>query len=245
MNLVNPRYFTSLSGANEDLWLEVTNYIYEAYNIDTVDNIYISGDGAKWIKEGVNWIPRSVFVLDYFHLSKYIKKATAHMEYTSKYMWQYLKSDMKKDVKALFEAIIESTEEPSKKDAVITSKKYVMNNWDAIQRLLNNKKLRCSAEGHVSHVLSDRLSSRPMGWSIEGADQMARLRCFTQNGGKVYEYMKSKLATKKQKEKNIKIDSRTLKKSKRNNLGKLDNLIILNIGKVNPCSRYLKAVRGL
>ena len=243
--LINPRYFTSLSGANEDLWLEVTNYIYEAYNIDTVDNIYISGDGAKWIKEGVNWIHKSVFVLDYFHLSKYIKKATAHMEYTSKYMWQYLKSDMKKDVKALFEAIIESTEEPSKKDAVITSKKYVMNNWDAIQRLLNNKKLRCSAEGHVSHVLSDRLSSRPMGWSIEGADQMARLRCFTQNGGKVYEYMKSKLATKKQKEKNIKIDSRTLKKSKRNNLGKLDNLIILNIGKVNPCSRYLKAVRGL
>lgn len=108
--LINPRYFTSLSGANEDLWLEVTNYIYEVYNIDTVDNIYISGDGAKWIKEGVNWIPKSVFVLDYFHLSKYIKKATAHMEYTSKYMWQYLKSDMKKDVKALFEAIIESTE---------------------------------------------------------------------------------------------------------------------------------------
>ena len=67
------------------------------------------------------------------------------MEYTSKYMWHYLKLDMKKDVKALFESIVESTEEPSKKDAVITSKKYVMNNWDTIQRLLNNKKLGCSA----------------------------------------------------------------------------------------------------
>ena len=92
------------------------------YNIDTVDNIYISGDGAKWIKEGVNWIPKSVFVLDYFHLSKYIKTATAHMEYTSRYMWQYLKLNMKKDVNALFKAIIESTAEPSKKDAVITAK---------------------------------------------------------------------------------------------------------------------------
>ena len=36
-----------------------------------------------------------------------------------------------------------------------------------------------------------------------------------------------------------------LKKSKKNNLGTLNNLIILNIGKVNTFSRYLKAVRGL
>lgn len=243
--LINPRYFTALSGANEDLWLEVANYIYEAYNIETVDKIYICGDGANWIKEGVNWIPNSVFVLDYFHLSKYIKKATAHMKYTSEYMWQYLKLNMKKDVNALFNAIIESTAEPSKKKSVISAKKYVMNNWKAIQRLLENKKLGCSAEGHVSHVLSDRLSSRPMGWSIEGADQMARLRCFTQNGGNVYDYMKFKKLKDKQEEKNIKLDTRILKKSKKNNLCKLDNLIILNVGKVNTCSKFLKAVRGL
>lgn len=243
--LINPRYFTALSGANEDLWLEVTNYICKSYNIDTVDKVYICGDGAKWIKEGVNWIPKSIFVLDYFHLSKYIKKATAHMEYTSKYMWQYLKLNMKKDVNALFNAIIENTSEPSKKESVITAKKYIMNNWEAIQRLLENKKLGCSAEGHVSHILSDRLSSRPMGWSLDGADQMARLRCFTQNGGNVYDYMKYKKLKSNKEERNIKLDTRILKKSKKNNLCKLDNLIILNVGKVNTCSRFLKAVRGL
>lgn len=43
--------------------------------------------------------------------------------------------------------------------------------------------LGCSAEGHVSYVLSDRMSGRPMGWSKEGADQMARLRAFKHNGG--------------------------------------------------------------
>ena len=210
-----------------------------------MDKVYICGDGAKWIKEGVNWIPKSVFVLDYFHLSKYIKKATAHMEYTSKYMWQYLELNMKKDVSALFNAIIESTTEASKKEFVITAKKYVMNNWEAIQGLLENKKLRCSAEGHVSHILSDRLSSRPMGWSLDGADQMARLRCFTQNGGNVYDYMKFKKLKSNKEERNIKLDTRILKKSKKNNLCKLDNLIILNVGKVNTCSRFLKAVRGL
>jgi len=38
--------------------------------------------------------------------------------------------------------------------------------------------LGCSAEGHVSHVLSERMSSRPLGWSRQGAEQMARLRAF-------------------------------------------------------------------
>jgi len=40
---------------------------------------------------------------------------------------------------------------------------------------------------HVSHILSDRLSSRPMGWSKKGVDRMAQLRIFKKNEGKVYD----------------------------------------------------------
>ena len=40
-----------------------------------------------------------------------------------------------------------------------------------------------STEGHVSHVLSARMSSRPMGWSMHGATQMAKLRAYELNGG--------------------------------------------------------------
>ena len=39
-------------------------------------------------------------------------------------------------------------------------------------------------EGHVSSVLSDRLSSRPMGWSQIGADRMSKLRCYERNYGR-------------------------------------------------------------
>jgi len=38
---------------------------------------YIHGDGANWIKEGINWLPESKLVLDKFHLNKAILKATA------------------------------------------------------------------------------------------------------------------------------------------------------------------------
>lgn len=35
-----------------------------------------------------------------------------------------------------------------------------------------------SMERHVSHMLSDRLSSRCMGWSPIGAEQIARMRTY-------------------------------------------------------------------
>ena len=48
----------------------------------------------------------------------------------------------------------------------------------------------CSAEGHVSSVYSDRMSSRPMGWSETGSDRMCKLRCYTRNGGNVIDLVR-------------------------------------------------------
>ena len=59
-----------------------------------------------------------------------------------------------------------------------------------------DKSLQCSAEGHVSHIYSDRMSSRPLGWSRTGADKMARLRIYSQNKRDILElvgYQKKEL----------------------------------------------------
>ena len=61
--LINKRLFTGSLIASEDLWLDVANYLEEAYDLDRVEKIYISGDGASWIKEGLNWIKGSEYVL--------------------------------------------------------------------------------------------------------------------------------------------------------------------------------------
>lgn len=62
---------------------------------------------------------------------------------------------------------------------------YVLENWAAIRRTLRNKLVQgCSAESHVSHVLSDRLSLRPLSWSQKGADKMSKLRCYERNYGR-------------------------------------------------------------
>ncbi|MDE5893868.1 MAG: UPF0236 family protein, partial [Acetatifactor sp.] len=68
--------------------------------------------------------------------------------------------------------------------AVDECEEYVMNNWEsAVLRMQEKNVYGCSAEGHVSHVYSDRMSSRPMGWSETGADAMCRLRCYVRDHG--------------------------------------------------------------
>lgn len=47
-----------------------------------------------------------------------------------------------------------------------------------------------STEGHVRHILSSRMSSIPMGWSVTGATKMSKLRAYHLNGGDMLELVR-------------------------------------------------------
>src|SRR5690554_3186753 len=229
--LINKRYFTGSLKNSEELWLEVANYLEEAYEMDRVEKIYISGDGASWIKEGLNWIKGSEYVLDYFHLSKYVKIATAHMPQTFEPLWTYIRNLNKKGVIELLNFITAETESETKKEAVKKSKRYILNNWKGIEKGMEEG-LGCSAEGHISHVLSSRLSSRPMGWSLIGADQIARLRVYKANGGDIYELMSKKKKENKKEKRIVELEKRIVKKKIKTALpGSIDNLPCINDGR--------------
>ncbi len=243
--LINVRYFTDAKQSSEELWLDVAKYIDEAYNSETIKKVFISGDGASWIREGLNWIDKSVFVLDKFHLAKYVRAATAHMEYTREPLWNYINRGMKRATEELLELILSNTASENKQEVVYNAKKYILNNWEAIQRQKSNNYIGCSAEGHVSHVLSDRLSSRPKGWSEDGMEQMARLRVFDFNGGNIYDYMLKQNEAHTKEKRIIKLDARVTKKHLKVSFETRNNLTAINIGKTNWTSKLLKAVRGL
>mgnify|MGYP001298846271 FL=1 len=242
--LINKKYFTGSLKNSEELWLEVANYLEEAYEMDKVEKIYISGDGASWIKEGLNWIKGSKHVLDYFHLSKYVKTATAHMPQTFEPLWTYIRNLNKKGVIELLNFITAETESETKKEAVKKSKRYILNNWKGIEKGMEEG-LGCSAEGHISHVLSSRLSSRPMGWSLIGADQIARLRVYKANGGDIYELMSKKKKENKKEKRIVELEKRIVKKKIKTALpGSIDNLPCINDGRRTWQRQTLKALRG-
>ena len=92
----------------------------------------------------------------------------------------------------VFDKIIRITEKGTKRKAVEKAKAYLLGNWAGIMRSMKSKdaNVRCSAEGHVSHVYAARMSSRPLGWCRTGADKMARLRIYRQNGGNMLELVR-------------------------------------------------------
>lgn len=198
--LKNIHYIGCLGKSSEDLWLEVAEYIDKKYDVKSIEKVYIGGDGASWIKEGLNWIEKSEFVLDRFHLLKYINQATVEFpQYRSK-LWYNINIYDPVSVENIFKEIINNTRDEKRKEKVKYSYKYVMNQWDGIQIYeTDGRYLKgCSAEGHISHVYADRMSSRPRTWCDDGIDKMSRLRVFVSNGGKIYEELikKKKINTK-------------------------------------------------
>ena len=190
--LVNKFYFSGLyagSEGNERLWRKVQTYIERNYDQDVLKRVFISGDAASWIKKGTDYIDKALFCTDKYHLMQYINHAAAQMsdekETVKNELWHLLYSKRTK-TKERFDAytkgLLKTAKNPDKIEELRT---FVLGNWAAVRRTLHNEHVTgCSAESHISHVLSDRLSSRPMGWSQIGADRMSKLRCYERNFGR-------------------------------------------------------------
>lgn len=167
-----------------ELWHEVFGFIKESYDEDALEKVYINGDGADWIKIGAGMHAKARFVLDRFHMHKYIIAATSHLKDSAEdarsEIYRTINGKRKRAVEEAFDKILEVTESETKAKAVEAAKTYILSNWSGIMESVRtkDKSLQCSAEGHVSHIYSDRMSSRPLGWSRRGADRMARLRIY-------------------------------------------------------------------
>ncbi|GFP20627.1 hypothetical protein HKBW3S03_02130, partial [Candidatus Hakubella thermalkaliphila] len=172
----------------EDLWFDVATYISNNYDEGVLETIFIAGDGAPWIRGGTEYIPNAVYLLDRFHLCKYILRAVGRYPEVKKGIWKAIKRDDIVQVDTILqEALIRAQSETHKK-AITDCFRYIKENWDGIQAYREYPAATgFSAEGHVSHVLSARLSSRPQGWSREGAEKMASLRVLKANGYSIQE----------------------------------------------------------
>lgn len=93
------------------------------------------------------------------------------------------------------------TEEGRKYEEVEGALGYFMNQWDGIRIRTEEAgaNWKCCAEGQVSHVLSARMSSRPMGWSEQGCDRMAGLRAYIKNGRKIIDLLSYQKERRKEK----------------------------------------------
>ena len=178
--LVNPWYFTSIEKDSEKLWSEVLDYVSSVYGLMTV-KITLRGDGGTWIKSGLEYFPGAKFELDSFHMFKSITRATGHCKALRSEIIDSIKNGEYELTQRLYGQLYAAAQKESDRKETQDSMNYILNNFDDITAFSGGG--GCSAEGHVSHMLSARLSSRPMGWSKRGASNISALRAYTHNNG--------------------------------------------------------------
>lgn len=196
--LVNPYYFCGVNSGEGNLkfWDEIYEYLDSHYELDKVKKIYINSDGGSWIKAGMKRMAGVTHVLDEFHLEKYLTKLTSHMKDSRDEAAEKLRTAIRSKTKAEFEELVDELEGYLEAETGLKrmeeAREYILSNWTAAKIRLGRKDgvIGSSTEGHVSHVLSERMSSRPMGWSMTGAAKMAQLRAYYLNGGDMLELVR-------------------------------------------------------
>lgn len=199
--LINPRYFGGIYEGTweiENLWNEVYTYIDSVYDLETIEQIYVNSDAAQWIKSGINYIPKTIHVLDGYHLKKYVKQSVIYSgaladDYYTELLFAIKDNDKRearKIFKNLFKLINDDSEKAEEKRYNIEKcKKYILNNFDAAHLRMTGGKgvVGSSTEPHISHIYAQRMAMKPMGWSKIGVDKMSRLLVYKRNLGNMLE----------------------------------------------------------
>lgn len=190
--------------ANKQFWDDIFCYLEKNYDLEHVKKIYLNADGGSWIKAGLRRLGGISYVLDGFHLEKYLIKLVPHLRKDARTeALEAFRNTIRKKTKSDFRKLVEEQKKGMplwrKQSKVEEAKEYILSNWTAAKLRLQHKKgvLGSSTESHVSHILSARMSSRPMGWSKQGAAKMAELRAYYVNGGdmlKLVRYQKKRSA---------------------------------------------------
>lgn len=154
-----------------ELWERVSDEIDRRYDLSRT-KIYLHGDGAAWIKQGLDYLPHSQFVLDRYHKNKAIKQALSGIDRKAGSQYEFnirkaLNEGNRDRLLSMQETLL--SRYPERENTIRENTDYLLNNFESITITKKDKAALnggCT-EPHVSHVLSARLSSRPMGWSKE------------------------------------------------------------------------------
>ena len=185
---INPIHFVDVDFNAKRLWESVDGYIQSAYETGSIESICIHGDGGGWIKNGLEDYKQTIHVIDQWHFEKALKAISA--KYPGRNLRIRIHNAAKQDdmIKAckILDDIIKAEEDEKKIKAVTDFRTYLMNNWSGIVNRLNGSYPGSCTEGQVSHVLSERFSRDPLGWSEENLGKLTKIRAYILNGGEIH-----------------------------------------------------------
>ena len=189
---INPVHFVDKDFDAKQLWTSVNGYLLEAYEIEDLERVYIHGDGGRWIQNGLSEIRNVVMVMDKYHSEKAIRKIDALFP-KRRAGYRLRKTLRRNDYEGalkIIESLKSKAEDEKTKESLSEFFIYLKNNWNALVSRYKGELPGSCTEGQVSHVLSERFSRNPMGWSEEALGKLSKARIYKLNGGERLEVIK-------------------------------------------------------
>lgn len=173
----------SFASFHKSPYEECLDYLYTVYDMEKINNIYVMGDGATWIKAlvtefRINTDTKVSFNLDKFHFKQAIHHIATNDTDIEYFLTDYVINNSKENFIELCSIL--SNNHPDRSNTINDKKNYILNNWKYIQNLYKNR-LKCPMESQISHTLAELLSSRPKAFSLKTLDSLLKLRLLFKN----------------------------------------------------------------
>jgi len=165
---------------------QVLDYLYYSYDVSKFKNIFVMGDGARWIKSVANYFKFNfdtnvIFALDKFHFKQAIHHICLNKN-LEEIITSYVIYNNRQAFKKCCNALIESF--PHREETINKKKDYILNNWSNILNLYKYN-LSCPMESQISHNLAYLLTSRPKGYSLKMLDKIISIRLLFKNNDNI------------------------------------------------------------
>ena len=184
---INAMHFVDENFDTKALWKSVEGYIGASYDIESIEKIYIHADGGKWITNGLASFSNVTRVMDGFHLEKRLKEVSR--KFPGSNLRQRIKAAIERGDRKKLDMLMQEmyARSQDKKQIEFTTKLggYLTENFEEIRNRLKSDTVGSCTEGQVSHILSNRFSRNPMGWSEEGLGKLSKQRVYIKNKGKI------------------------------------------------------------
>lgn len=183
---VSPVHFADEGFDTKRLWKEVEGYIEKSYDMDELEKIYVHGDGGSWIKNGLDSFAQTEHVMDGYHFGKHLKKiarAFPRRNVRNAIEHAIKKGSRKKAGRYILSLMDRKDKENVKK--ISDFAKYLYGNWESIGNLEKLNIPGSCTEGQISHILSERFSRDPLGWSRQCLGKLSKVRVYRANGNEI------------------------------------------------------------
>ena len=160
-------------------------------NLSAVKHKFFGGDGAIWIKKGMEeYFPGMKYLLCLFHLMRNIKRALGGRKEDQRLVKGLIRADKIDEALMVIEGMRRQTRDNKAKESLEELHNYIRDNREGINaiRKIEDRQIRKQVEQtggiepNIGKVIAQRFKKRGMSWSKKGALGILKIKELIING---------------------------------------------------------------